>query len=97
MQNLSVIILTYNEEMHIQRCILSLKAFAKDIFIVDSFSTDKTVEIAENLQAKVFQHKWPGNHAAQFQWALDHCPIETVWVMKMDADEYVLPELAAES
>lgn len=86
--NLTVIILTYNEELHIERCIQSLSPFAKQIFIVDSFSTDKTVEIAEELGAMVFTNPWV-NYAEQFQWGLDHCPIETEWVMRMDADEYI--------
>lgn len=94
--NLSILILTFNEEQHIERCIKSLQIFSEEIFIIDSFSTDKTVEIAESLGARVFQNKWPGNHAIQFQWGLDNCPIETEWIMKMDADEYVLPELATE-
>jgi hypothetical protein len=54
------------------------------------------VEIAESLGAKVYLNKWPGNHAKQFQWGLDNCSIDTTWVMKMDADEYVLPELSNE-
>jgi len=95
MDKLSVIILTYNEEKHIARCINSLKPIAKNIFIVDSFSSDKTVEIAKSLGAKVYQNEWK-NHAIQFQWGLDNCPIDTTWVMKMDADEYILPELAKE-
>ncbi|HIF9217879.1 TPA: glycosyltransferase family 2 protein [Photobacterium damselae] len=93
---ISVIILTYNEEKHISRCINSLKSFSDKIFIIDSNSTDKTVEVAESLGAIVYKNKWPGNHAAQFQWGLDNCPIETEWVMKMDADEYVTDELSIE-
>lgn len=93
--DLSVIILTYNEEMHIERCIKSLQSFAKEIFVVDSFSNDQTVEIAESLGAKVYQNKWV-NYAIQYQWGLDNCTIETEWIMRMDADEYVLPELANE-
>ena len=95
-QDISIIILTLNEEQHIKRCIESLQGFAKNIFLIDSNSTDKTVEIAESLGAKVYVNKWPGNHAKQFQWGLDNCPIDTTWVMKMDADEYVLPELSNE-
>jgi glycosyltransferase involved in cell wall biosynthesis len=95
MKDISVIILTYNEEKHIERCIRSLKPFVKDIFIVDSYSTDRTLEIAESLGAKVYQNKWV-NYATQFQWGLDNCPIKTKWVMRMDADEYVEPELAQE-
>lgn len=94
--DLSVLILSFNEEQHIARCINSLLPIAKDIFMVDSYSSDKTVEIAKALGAKVYQNKWPGNHAKQFQWGLNNCPIETEWIMKMDSDEYVLPELATE-
>ena len=94
-QDISVIILTYNEEQHIERCIKSLLPFAKEIFLVDSFSTDKTVEIAQNLGAKVYQNPWI-NYALQFQWGIDNCSISTEWVMRMDADEYILPELQTE-
>lgn len=93
--DLSVIILTYNEEKHIERCIKSLLPIAKNIFIIDSYSTDRTVQIAEILGAKVYQNPFI-NHAVQFQWGLDNCPIETTWVMKMDSDEYILPELSKE-
>lgn len=93
--HVSVIILTFNEEQHIERCIKSLLPFAKEIYLVDSFSTDKTVQIAESLGAKVFQNPWI-NYALQFQWGLDNCPITTEWVMRMDADEYILPELQDE-
>jgi len=94
--SITVIILTFNEEKHIGRCIRSLQSFVKDILIVDSFSNDKTVHIAESLGAKVYQNRWPGNHAMQFQWGLDNCSINSKWIMKIDADEYVLPELADE-
>ena len=94
-QDISVIILTYNEELHIERCIKSLLPVVKEIFIIDSFSTDKTVKIAESLGAKVYQNPWI-NYALQFQWGLDNCPIETEWVMRMDSDEYILPELQNE-
>jgi glycosyltransferase involved in cell wall biosynthesis len=93
--NLSVIILTYNEEKHIERCIKSVQSFAQEIFIIDSFSTDKTVELAESLGAKVYQNPWI-NYAKQFNWGLDNCPIQTKWVMRMDADEYVTSELSNE-
>ena len=95
MSEISVLILTYNEELHIERCIRSLLPFAKEIFIVDSFSEDNTVKLARNLGAKVYEHSWV-NYAQQYQWGLDNCPIKTDWVMRMDADEYVLPGLALE-
>jgi glycosyltransferase involved in cell wall biosynthesis len=93
---ISVVILTYNEEIHIKRCIENVKDIAKDVFIVDSFSNDKTIEIAESLGVKVFQNKWENNQAKQFNWALDNLPIKTKWVLRLDADEYLMPELAEE-
>jgi glycosyltransferase involved in cell wall biosynthesis len=94
--SISVIILTYNEEQHIARCIKSVQQFSKRIFIVDSFSTDATMNISRTMGAECFQHKWENNHALQFNWALEHLPLDTEWIMRLDADEYVLPELARE-
>lgn len=96
MTDLTVIILTLNEEIHIKRCIESVKDTAEDIFIVDSFSTDKTIEIAESLGVKVYQNKWVNNHAKQFNWALNNLPIKTKWILRLDADEYLTPELQKE-
>ena len=95
MNDLSVIILTFNEEKHIARCIRSLHPFTDKIFIIDSFSTDKTVEIARSLGAVVVQNPWV-NYAIQFNYGIANTPFKTTWLMRMDADEYVLPELAAE-
>ena len=94
--SLSVVILTFNEEKHIARCIESVRSVSSEIFIVDCFSTDNTLKIAESLGAKCYQHKWENNHALQFNWALKNLPIKTEWVMRMDADEYILSELAEE-
>jgi glycosyltransferase involved in cell wall biosynthesis len=90
--NISVIILTYNEEVHIERCIASVSDLANQIFLVDSYSTDKTCELAESLGAKVYRNKWV-NHAIQFNWALDNLPITTDWVFRLDADEIVTESL----
>lgn len=95
MKTISIVILTYNEEKHIKRCIESLKPVAKNIFVIDSYSSDTTVSICESLGAKVYQNKWK-NYADQFQWGLDNCPIDTEWVMRMDADEYIEPDLISE-
>jgi glycosyltransferase involved in cell wall biosynthesis len=96
MLDLSIIILTYNEELHIQRCLENVLSMAKEIFIVDSYSADKTVEIAETLGAKVYQNKWENNYAKQFNWALKNLPIQTQWILRLDADEYLIPELIEE-
>lgn len=93
--DLTVVILTYNEELHIRRCLESVKGLARNVFIVDSFSTDNTVEICRVSGAEVFQNPFK-SHADQFNWGLTHCPITTQWVMRLDADEYVMPELAEE-
>ncbi|UPK71954.1 glycosyltransferase family 2 protein [Chitinophaga filiformis] len=94
--SLTVIILTYNEEKHITRCIQNLKRVSDNIIIIDSMSTDRTVEIATALGATVIQRPWPGNHSDQFNWALDNCNITTTWTMRMDCDEYLLDELIDE-
>ena len=95
MNSLTVIILTFNEEIHIARCINNLKQVADKILVIDSFSTDKTIEIAKSLGADVYQNSWV-NHSVQFNWALNNCPIETQWTMRMDCDEYLLDELISE-
>ncbi|RAJ92137.1 glycosyltransferase involved in cell wall biosynthesis [Larkinella arboricola] len=95
MSSISVIILTNNEEKHIGRCIASLLPFTDQIFIVDSFSTDQTVQIARSMGAVVAQNPWV-NYASQFNYGIRHTPFQTTWLMRMDADEYVMPELAAE-
>lgn len=94
--DISVIILTFNEELHIRRCLENARLFAREIFVVDCFSTDQTVAIAESLGAKVVQHAWQNNHAMQFNWALKSLPVQTEWVLRLDADEYLFPETIAE-
>ena len=95
MASITAIILTYNEEIHIERCNRSIKPVVSKIFVVDSFSTDKTLSIARALDAEVFQHPFK-NQADQFQWAIDHCETDTSWLMRMDADEYLEPSLVKE-
>ena len=97
MLDLSIIILTYNEEIHIRRCLDNITSIAKDIFIIDSFSTDRTLDIAkEYKQVQILQNKWENNYAKQFNWGLANAPIRTQWILRLDADEYLLPELIAE-
>jgi glycosyltransferase involved in cell wall biosynthesis len=93
--DVSVIILTYNEQQHIKRCIESLLPLTQKIYVVDSNSTDTTVSICESLGAKVYQRPWK-NYADQFQWGLDNADIDTEWVMRMDADEYIEYDLRIE-
>lgn len=83
---LAAIILTYNEQKHIERCINSVKDVAESIFVVDSFSTDETVNIAEQNGAQVYKNNWT-NYANQLNWALEHLPIRSEWILRIDADE----------
>lgn len=91
---LAVVILTHNEERHISRALASVAGIAAEVFVVDSFSTDRTVELAQAQGATVQQNKFV-NYARQFQWALDNSPITASWIMRLDADEVIEPDLAA--
>ncbi len=97
MLDLSVIILTYNEEPHIKRCLDNVAPIAREIFIIDSYSTDSTIGIARQYpNVRVLQHKWENNYARQFNWGLENAPVSGEWILRLDADEYLLPELIEE-
>lgn len=87
---LSVAIISFNEEANIARCIEAVQSIADEIIVVDSFSTDRTVEIAQSLGAKVIQEPWKG-HIAQKNSALDKC--SSPWILSLDCDEVVSPQL----
>jgi glycosyltransferase involved in cell wall biosynthesis len=89
---ISLIILTYNEELNIENCLKSAVNWAEEIIIIDSHSTDKTLEIAKKYTDKIFQHEFK-NQAEQFNWALDNLEIKNEWIFKLDADESVTKEL----
>lgn len=93
MMKLTAIILTYNEAAHIRECIASLQ-FADQILVFDSFSTDDTVKLAEAAGAHVRQRKFI-DYASQRNAALE-AAAEADWVLFVDADERITPELAAE-
>lgn len=93
--NLAVLILTRNEERHIERALRSVAEISDEIVVVDSYSTDRTVEIATTLGARVLQNPFV-NYAKQFQWGLDNGGITASWIMRLDADEVIEPALAAE-
>ncbi len=90
---LTVVILTKNEERHITRALASVSSNANRCIIVDSGSTDRTVELAKAHGAEVLENPWV-NYAKQFNWALDQLPSDTEWVLRLDADEIVTEALA---
>lgn len=92
---LTAIILALNEEMHLSRCITSLTGVASEVLVVDSFSRDSTLEIANSHRVRVVQHKFI-NHANQFNWALTQLSTGVEWVLRIDADEYLTQQLASE-
>ncbi len=93
--NITAIILTHNESLHIERAIRSIQGFANQICVVDSGSTDDTTDIARALGAEIHTHPFV-NQARQFQWALDTLDIHGEWVLRLDADEIIEPDLARE-
>lgn len=90
----SALILAHNESRHLPRCIASLHGAVDAIVVVDSGSTDGTRELAAELGALVLQRPWR-NYADQFNWGLTQIPVDVDWVLRIDADEYLSPALAA--
>lgn len=90
-RNISVIIPTRNEIKHIERSVRSALSLTNEVFVVDSGSTDGTVELAQELGAQVFQYEWTenSNFSRKMNWSLDNLPIKTTWAMRLDADEYL--------
>lgn len=93
--SLDLVVLTFNEEANLQHCLQSVQGVAGNLYVVDSGSTDRTMEIARQYGAQVFVHPFT-NQADQFNWALDNLPIKSEWVLRLDADEYLSSELREE-
>ena len=104
MADLTVVILTKNEEKNLRKCVESFCGAAKRFVIVDSGSTDGTETLCSQLDRELrvfgsrldfYYHPW-NSYADQFNWGLENTQISTEWSMRMDADEELLPELAQE-
>lgn len=95
MADMTAIILTKNEEKNIEYCIESIKSIVKRIIVIDSFSQDKTVSLAQLHGAEVYQHEFI-NYAKQFMYGMELADIKTTWVLRIDADERLTKESASE-
>lgn len=104
MRDLTVVILTKNEEKNLRKCIESFRGVAKRFVIVDSFSTDRTEMLCAQLDSELktigscldfYQHKWI-TYSDQLNWGLQNTNITTTWSMRMDADEELMFDLVDE-
>ncbi len=91
----SVLITTKNEENNIARCLNALHDFAQ-IVVIDSYSCDRTCEIARDKGAQIVLYRWDGGYPKKRGWCLEHLDIDHDWVFWVDADEVVTPELLEE-
>jgi glycosyltransferase involved in cell wall biosynthesis len=94
-RKLSAIVLTLNEERSLPDCLRSLSGLACEVFVVDSGSSDATAAIARAAGAQVVEHAFE-NYGRQRNWALENLPLTAEWILHLDADERLTPELAAE-
>ncbi len=92
---ISIIILTWNDEIQIGNCLASIRGLSDDVIVVDSYSTDRTLDICRACGAKVFQNPFV-NQAIQFNWALDNVPLKHDWILRLDSDEIVPDRLKDE-
>src|SRR5262245_51875296 len=90
-----VLIQTFNEELNLPHTLATVVGWANRIFIVDSGSTDRTQQVAEEFGAEFVPHAWEG-YARQKNWALANLPLEAAWTLILDADEALTPELRLE-
>lgn len=94
-RSLAVVILTYNEEANLPACLESLRGLDCQVFVVDSGSTDRTLDIAREGGADVLHHPFE-THTRQWAWALSNLPERCEWILGLDADQRLTPELAEE-
>lgn len=94
MSVLTVVILTKNEELNIEACVMNAKQVTDDILVIDSGSTDRTVELAEKCGARVVFRAWTNDFSEQRNFALEH--VYTEWVLYLDADERMNEALVQE-
>src|SRR5581483_943225 len=95
MTPITALILTFDEEANLPACLDSLSEWTQAIKVVDSGSTDRTREICESYGAEVWEHPFE-SHSQQWRWALSQLPASCEWVLALDADQVISPELRDE-
>ena len=88
----SAVVLTFNEEMNIEACLLSIAGWCQEIFVVDSGSTDRTLEICRKYTDNIYSHPYV-DHASQWDWTLKNLAFACEWVLRLDADNVVSEKL----
>ena len=91
----SVIVPVKNEAENLRRCLPAL-AWADEVFVIDSQSSDETAHVAAGFGGTVIQFQFSGSYPKKKNWALENVPFRNDWVLIVDADEVVVPELAGE-
>jgi hypothetical protein len=90
----SAVVLTFNEEINIERCLRSIQRCCDDIVVIDSGSKDATIAICEQMGARVLHNPWV-NFSTQRNFALEHGALKQEWILHLDADEELTPEFIA--
>jgi glycosyltransferase involved in cell wall biosynthesis len=88
LKRIAIVVLTYNEELHIERCLKQFSDVDAELYVIDSFSNDETVALAKKYNAQVFQNAFV-SQSQQFDWAMINCGINAEWVLRVDADETI--------
>jgi len=83
---LTAVVMTFNEEKNLEACLRSIVGKVDQIIVIDSFSTDRTIEIAKRYTSDIYQHEFL-NYAKQYLWGMENCEIRNEWVLRIDADE----------
>ena len=83
---ITVLVMTYNEEKNLDACLASIRPFVNQIIIIDSSSTDRTLEIAEKYNSEIYQYN-SSIQAEVMRWALKKCDIRNEWIIRVDSDE----------
>lgn len=92
---IGILILSYNEELHLERCIVNAKKLSDQIFVVDSFSTDNSISILKKHNVEYLKHPFK-THAKQINIGIEHFPFPVKWLFRLDCDELLSDDLIKE-